>query len=95
MGLCNELEHLVQGYKGIKERNTFYFILKSKALANKKVTHARLVCFMWPQKKESYQAHLTAEENLIDYPGMTSTPTVGVVTIKTHRNSITSLPNAK
>ena len=94
-GLCNELGRLAQGYKDIKGCNTFFFIPKSRVPRNKKVTYARLVCAIWPQKIEIYRVRLTAGGNLIDYPGVTSIPMAGIVTIKTHWNSVISTPNNK
>ena len=38
---------------------------------------------------------LIAEGNLIDYPRITSTPTAGIVTIKTYLNSVILIPNNK
>ena len=65
-------------------RNTFYFIAKTKVLKNKRVTYVRLICSIRPQKKETHRVHLTAGGNLVDYPGNTSTLTIGIVTIKNH-----------
>ena len=59
---------------------------------NKRVTYARLVCAIHPQKVETHRVRLTAGGNLIEYPGTKSTPTAGIVTIKTHWNSVISTP---
>ena len=93
--LCNELGRLAQGYGDVKGRNTFYFIPKYNVPKDKWVTYARLVCAIRPQKKETYRVRLTAGGNLITYPGNTSTLTAGIVTIKTHWNSVISTPNCK
>ena len=84
--LCNELGRLSQGCKDVVGRNTFYFIAKDKVPRDKRVTYARLVCAIRPQKKETHRVRLTAGGNLVDYPGNTSAPTAGIVTIKTHWN---------
>ena len=93
--MCNKLGRLAQGYKDIKGRNTIFFILKSKVPSNKKVTYARIVCAIRPQKTETHRVRLTAGGNLISYEGTTSTPTAGITTIKTHWNSVISTPNAR
>ena len=76
-------------------RNRFYFIAKDIVPRDKRVTYARLACAIRPQKKETHRVRLIAGGNLVDYPGNTSTPTAGIVTIKTHWNSVVSKPNHK
>ena len=71
-------------------RNTFYFITKNKVPKNKRATYVRLESSIRPQKKERHYICLAAGGNLVDYPGNTSTPTAGIITIKTHWNSVVS-----
>ena len=54
-GLYNKLGCLVQGYKNMKGYNTFYVISRLKVPLNKRVTHAKLVCVIRPQKSEIYR----------------------------------------
>ena len=42
--ICNELEHLVQGYKCTKGRNAMFFISKDKVLKRKRVTCTIIPC---------------------------------------------------
>ena len=46
--MYNELERLLQGFKIIKEKDTIFFIPKTKVLKNKKVTYARIVYTIYP-----------------------------------------------
>ena len=45
------------------------------------------VCDIQPQKKETHRTKLSAEGNLIDYPGEVITPTSDLATIEIHVNS--------
>jgi len=94
-GMCNELGRLSQGYKTIKGKNTIFFIAKSKVPKGKRVTYARIVCAIRPQKVETHRVRLTAGGNLITYSGIVSTPTAAMTTIKTHWNSVISTPGSK
>ena len=94
-GMCNELGRLAQGFKSVKGRNTIFFIAKAKVPKGKKITYARIVCAIRPQKTETHRVRLTAGGNLISYNGVTSTPTAGITTIKAHWNSVISTPGSK
>lgn len=94
-GMCNELGRLAQGYKDITGINTIYFIYKHQVPKGEKVTHGRIVCAIRPHKKEVHRVRLTAGGNLIDCDGVTTTPTAGITTIKTHWNSVISTEKAK
>ena len=93
--MCNELGRLTQGHKTVQGRNTMFFIHKNKTPRHKKVTCARIVCSIRPQKTETHRVRLTAGGNLISYEGITSTPTAAITTIKTHWNSVMSTKNAR
>jgi len=95
LGMCNELGRLSQGYKSVKGRNTIFFIDKAKVPKGKKVTYARIVCAIRPQKAETHRVRLTAGGNLVSYDGVTSTPTAAITTIKAHWNSVISTPGSR
>ena len=94
-GMCNELGRLAQGYRDVKGKNTIFFIHRNKVPKNKRVTYGRIVCAIRPQKTESHRVRLTAGGNLIEYPGITSTPTSSIKTIKMHWNSVISTPTSR
>ena len=94
-GTCNELGCLSQGHHSIKGNNALYFIHKSKVPHNKRVTHARIVCSIRPQKSETHRVWITAGGNLANYKGDLSTPACSIETIKLHWNSVSSTPRAK
>ena len=95
LGMCNELGCLSQGYKSIKGRNTIFFIDKAKVPKGKRVTYARIVCTIRPQKAETYRVRLTTGSNLVSHNGIMSTPTAAITTIKAHWNSVISSPGSK
>ena len=61
----------------------------------KKVTYGRLVCDIKEHKSETHRTRLTVGGNLLDFPGMLSTPTATVTTAKCLFNSVISTPGAK
>jgi len=91
--MCNELGRLAQGFRKVKGNNTLYFI--KNIPKGKKVTYARIVCSIRPQKTETHRVRLTAGGNLVNYKGDPSTPTCSIETIKMHWNSVLSTPGAK
>jgi hypothetical protein len=59
------------------------------------ITYARVVVNHRPQKEDPTHIRITAEGNLINYPGELTTQTVDITTAKLHWNSMLSTPNAK
>ena len=59
------------------------------------MTYGRLVCEIKEHKSETHQTQLTVNGNLLDFPGMLSTPTATVTTVKSPFNSVISTPGAK
>jgi hypothetical protein len=93
---ANEFGRCAQGVGNrIKGTNTITFIPKHEVPADRKVTYARFVCTLRPQKTEVRRTRLTVGGNLIDYPGDTSAPTADITTAKCLINSVLSTPNAK
>ena len=74
--------------------NTIFFIPESKVPANRKVSYVNPVASIRPNKAEIYRVRLTAGGDRLDYPGITATETVSLVTTKVHLNSAISTPNA-
>ena len=87
--------HLSQGYKSIKGQNTIFFIDKAKVPKGKRVTYARIVCTIRPQKAETHRVRLTAGGNLVSHNSITSIPTAAITTIKAYWNSVISSPGSK
>ena len=72
-----------------------FFIDKAKVLKGKRVTYARIVCAIRPQKSEIHQVCLTAGRNLISYDGITSIPVAVITTIKAHWDSVILTPGSR
>ena len=93
---ANEFGRCAQGVgKCIKGTDTIPFIRHADVPSDRKVTYARFVCTLRPQKTEVQRTRLTVGGNLIDYPGDTSTPTANITTAKCLINSVLSTPGAK
>ena len=59
------------------------------------MTYGRLVCDIKEHKSKTHQIRLTVGGNLLDFPGLLSTPTATVTTAKCLFNSVISTPGAK
>ena len=59
------------------------------------MTYGRLVCDIKEHKSETHRTRLTVGGNLLNFPGMLSTPTATVTTMKCLFNSVISTPGAK
>ena len=93
---ANELVSLAQGVGNrIEGTNTINFRQKSAVPRNKKVTYGRLVYDIKEHKTETYRTRLTVGRNLLDFPGLLSTPTATVTTAKCIFNSVISTTGAK
>ena len=85
---CNELGRLAQGFETIQGNNIIFFIYKYQVQKNKKLAYGRIVCLILPHKEKRNRARLTAGSNLVTCDGVTSTPTAGIQTMKTHYNLV-------
>ena len=93
---ANELGQLAQGFGNrIGGTNTINFRQKYAVPKNKKVTYGRLVCDIKEHKTETHRTQLTVGGNLLDFPGLLSTPTTTVTTAKFLFNIFISTPGAK
>ena len=59
------------------------------------VTYGRVCVNYRPEKVDPNRTRLTVGGNRITYPGDCSTPTVDMVTVKIHLNSVISTKNAR
>ena len=59
------------------------------------MTYGRLLCDIKEHKYETHRTRLTVGGNLLDSPGLLSTPTATVTTAKCLFNSVISTPGAK
>ena len=62
---------------------------------NRTITYARVVVDIRPQKTDPHRVRITAEGNLINYPGELSTRTANLTTSKLMWNSVLSTEGAK
>ena len=87
---------LAQGVSNrIDGTNTIFFEKKYAVPKGKKVTYGRLVCDIKEHKSETHRTRLTVGGNLLDFPGMLSTPTETVTTTEYLFNSVIFTPGAK
>jgi hypothetical protein len=75
--------------------NTIFFIPKDKVPRDRKISYVNPVASIRPHKEEMYRVRLTAGGDRLEYPGVTSTETVSLITTKIHLNSVISTPGAK
>lgn len=88
---ANDFGRLAQGLKrGIKGTDTIRFVNKTQMPQGRKVTCARFVCDVQPQKDEANRTRLTVGGNLIDCPGDTGTRTADLLIAKLLINSTLS-----
>ena len=88
--------HWAQGVGNrIDGTNTIFFKKKSAVPKGKKLTYGRLVCDIKEHKSETHRTRLTVGGNLLDFPGLLSTPTATVTTAKCLFNSVISTLGAK
>jgi len=89
-----ELGRLAQGVPGTKGTDTIVFIKYDEIPLDRRrhITYSKLVCTYRPEKEDPNRTRLTVGGNRIVYPGDVSTPTVEMMTVKMHLNSVISTP---
>ena len=99
---CKEFGRLFQGYgknangtKIAEGTNTCHWIRKNLIPAKKKVTYARTVVDIRPEKEDPNRVRITAGGDRLDYYGETSTETASLETAKILINSVLSTKNAR
>ena len=93
-----ELTRLAQGIPGVSEgTNTIIFIKHEEIPANHRcdTTYARVCVNYHPEKEDPNRTRLTVDGNLIHVLDNISMPTVNMVTVKLHLNSVISTKDAR
>jgi hypothetical protein len=91
-----ELGHLAQGMPGVsKGTDTIVFICCEDIPHNCKcnVMYKQVCVNYCPEKGDPNRTRVTVGSNLLHYPGDCGTPTVDMITVKLHLNSIISTKN--
>ena len=92
-----ELGRLAQGIPGMKGTDTIVFIKYEDIPLDRRrhVTYGKTVVSYRPEKDDPNRTRLTVGGNRIAYPGDVSTPTVEMMTVKMHLNSVISTKGAR
>ena len=93
-----ELSQLAQGVPGTAGTNTIVFILYADNIPlnhMRHITYGKNVDTYRPEKEDPNWTRLTVGGNRIVYPGDVFTPTVEIMTVKMHLNSVISTKSAK
>ena len=75
--------------------NTIFFVPISAVPKDRKVSYIKPVATIRPNKAEVNRVQLTAGGDRLEYPGITSTDTTSLTTVKVHLNSVISTPGAR
>ena len=75
--------------------NTVFFIAKPAIPQERKVTYARMVASIRPNKAEMNRVHVTVGGDRLNFPGATTTHCVGLTTTKCFLNSTISTSGAR
>jgi hypothetical protein len=89
---------LAQGIPGVsKGTDTIAFIARDKIPFSrlKDVTYGRVCINYRPKKDDPNRMRLTVSGNRVNFPGDCGTPTVDMVTVKLHLNSVISTKGAR
>jgi hypothetical protein len=92
--LFNGVGKNADGTQRVKGTNTCRWIKKSQVPKGKRVTYARTVVAVRPEKEETNRVHITVGGNLLEYLGETSTEAASIETTKLLINSVLSTPGA-
>jgi hypothetical protein len=93
--LFNEVGKNTDGTQRVKGTNTCHWITKSQVSKGKRVTYARTVEAVRPEKEEINRVRITVGGNLLDYLGETSTEAASIEITKLLINSVLSTPGAR
>jgi hypothetical protein len=92
-----KLDHLTQGISGIGNGTNTIIFTKRDAVSidqRKDITYGRMCDNYCPEKTNPNCTCLTVGSNCITYPRDCGTPTVAMVTVKIHLNSVISTKSA-
>ena len=70
--------------------NTFHFIHPSGKITFRQATYHCIISELKPHRKGKYRVRFTVGGNHINYPGVVTTPTTKLQTVKLHLNSVVS-----
>ena len=84
-----------EGTKRVEGTSTMFFIHCHQVPKGKKVSYARTVCMIRPEKDEKERTRITCGGDQLDYDGKVATETSSLETAKLHINSTISTPGAK
>jgi hypothetical protein len=92
-----ELGRLAQGVPGTKGTDTIVFIKYDDIPLDRQrhVTYCRTMVMYRTKKEDPNRTRFTVGGNMIFFPGDVSTPTVEMLTVKMHLNSVISTPGAR
>ncbi len=93
-----EFRHLAQGIPGVSKGTNTILSIRCKDISHNRkcdITYAQVCVNYLPEKEDPNHTRVTVGGNLLHYPGNCSTPTVGMITVKLHLNSIISTKNAR
>jgi hypothetical protein len=92
-----ELGRLAQGVSGTKGIDTIVFIKYNKIPFDRRrhITYGKMVVTYQPEKDDPNQTRLTVGGNRIVHHGNVNTPTVKMMTVKMHLNSVLSTKEAQ
>ena len=92
-----ELGRLAQGVPGVTGTDTITFIRRDEVPLDriKDETYGRVCVNYRPEKEDPNCTRVTVGGNRINYPGDCGTPTVDMVTVKLHLNSVISTKGAR
>jgi hypothetical protein len=93
--LFNGVGKNTDGTQRVKGTNTCHWIKKSQVPKGKRVTYARTVVAVRPEKEESNRVQITVGGNFLAYLGKTSTEAASIETTKLLINSVVSTPRAR
>jgi hypothetical protein len=92
-----KLGRLAQGMPGVSKGTDTIVFIRCKDIPNDckcDVTYARVCVNYYPEKEDPNHIRVTVGGNLLHYPGDSGTPTVDMITVKLHLNSVISTKNA-
>ena len=75
--------------------NTVFFLPKSSVPSNCKVTYARMVATIRPHKNKVNRVHVNVNDDILDYPGATTTNCSSLATKKCLLKITISTPDAQ
>ena len=88
--LCTGIRKTRPKADRIEGTGTMFFTTKYRIPKGRKITYAKFICNIRPQKSETHRIRLTAGGDKLDYPGDPSSPAVSLLNLKIQNNSTIS-----